>query len=317
MRFGLGLPTAFPNGALSLEFLDLAERAEAAGYASLWAGDHVVFHIPRYEIFTLLAAVAARTRTIRFGPGVLLLCLRNPAQVAQAMTTLDHLSKGRVIFGVGVGGEHPKEFAASGVPVRERGSRTDEALEIVTRLWSEPSLAFEGKHYRFDEISMKPAPIQKPHPPIWVGGRSDAALRRTVRYGNAWFPGYVTPDMYRERWAAIEALCRAGGRRAGEIDRALYLFVNVDRDPNRAKHEAAAFLSGNYDMPFKPFERYVVTGTPEDCVPQVREYVAAGAEHIVLRFASFEPARQLDLWNREVLPALPRPEESGRDRGRL
>src|SRR5882762_10201762 len=104
-HFGLGLPNAFPLGEPNLDFLRFAEQAEELGYDSLWAGDHIVFHIPRYEIFTTLAAVAARTRRVTIGPGVLLLCLRNPVHVAQAIATLEHLSQGRLLFGVGVGGE--------------------------------------------------------------------------------------------------------------------------------------------------------------------------------------------------------------------
>src|ERR1041385_4995214 len=134
VKFGVGLPNGFPRGEIHpTAFLEVAERAEAYGYDSVWAGDHIVFHIPRFEIFTTLAAVAARTKRVKLGPGVLLLCLRNPVHVAQAVATLDHLSEGRFVLGVGVGGEHPQEFLASGVPESERGARTDEALEIVRR----------------------------------------------------------------------------------------------------------------------------------------------------------------------------------------
>src|SRR5262249_61855632 len=121
-------------GEPNLDLIRFAERAEALGYDRLWAGDHVVFHVPRYEIFTTLAAVAARTRRISIGPGVLLLCLRNPVHVAQAIATLDHLSGGRFVLGVGVGGEHPKEFEASGVAVKERragAGRAPSPLEKV------------------------------------------------------------------------------------------------------------------------------------------------------------------------------------------
>src|SRR5438552_2237292 len=152
--FGLGLPNAFPVGEPNLDFLRVAERAEQLGYDMLWAGDHVVFHIPRLEVFTTLAAIAMRARRLRFGPGVLLLCLRNPVQVAQAVATLDHLSGGRFVLGVGVGGEHPKEFEASGVRVQERGARTDEALDIVRKLLTEAEIDHQGRFWTLRGMSM-------------------------------------------------------------------------------------------------------------------------------------------------------------------
>jgi probable F420-dependent oxidoreductase len=304
VKFGIGLPNGFPRGEPNTVFLEVAEKAEAYGYDSVWAGDHIVFHIPRFEIFATLAAVAARTKRVRFGPAVLLLCLRNPVHVAQSVATLDHLSGGRFILGVGVGGEHAKEFMASGVPVKERGGRTNEALEILHRLWTGLAVAFQGQYYCFEEISMKPPPLQKPHPPVWVGGRSEGACRRTAAYGQAWVPAFISPGKYQAGWQTIEGLCRERGRDPQEITKALYLFVSVDADPARAREQAEAFLSANYNMPFAPFERYTVMGRPEDCVVSLRRYLAAGLEHVIVRFASFTPLRQLDLWTQEVLPAL-------------
>ncbi len=304
VRFGLGMPTAFPDGAPNLEFLRFAVRAEELGYDALWSGDHVVFHIPRLEIFTLLAAVAARTERIHIGPGVLLLCLRNPVHVAQSIVSLDHISNGRVIFGVGVGGEHAKEFQASGVSVRERGARTDEGLAVLKRLWTEDEIDHEGQFWKLARIAVRPRPRQSPHPPIWVGGRAAAALRRTVQYGDAWFPGWVTPEKLREANADLDARCAAAGRDPATIERALYLFVSVDEDEARAKAQAESFLSRNYDMPYAPFAKYVVAGRPDACAREVRRYVEAGARHLTFRFATTEPMRQLELWSAEVLPAL-------------
>jgi probable F420-dependent oxidoreductase len=270
----------------------------------VWAGDHVVFHVPRFEIFTTLAAVAVRTRRVRFGPAVLLLCLRNPVHVAQATIALDHLSGGRFVLGVGVGGEHPKEFTVSGVPVEERGARTDESLALLRRLWTESSVTFRGRFHAIDDVGMKPLPVQEPHPPIWIGGRAAASLRRAAEHGTAWAPGFVTPEGFRERCERLDAICRERGRDPRSVGRALYLFVGVDADPERAHDAVAAFLSANYAMPFAPFARYVVAGTPEDCIAGVRRYLAAGPDHLIVRFASTAPLRSFELWTREVLPAL-------------
>jgi len=302
LRFGLGLPNAFPLGEPNLDFLRFAEQAEELGYDSLWAGDHIVFHIPRYEIFTTLAAVAARTRRVTIGPGVLLLCLRNPVHVAQAIATLEHLSQGRLLFGVGVGGEHAKEFAASGVAKSERGARTDEALDIVHRLLTEAEIAHEGRFWTLRGIAMTLKPRRRI--PVWVGGRVEATFRRVVRHGDAWFPGFVTPEAFRAGSARIDELCRAQGRDPRTIERGLYLFVNVDRDADRARRSVEDFLSRNYAMPAKPFEPYFVAGTPAQCIDAVRGYLAAGARHLTVRFATRDPLEQLEHWSREVLPAL-------------
>jgi probable F420-dependent oxidoreductase len=305
VKFGIGLPNGFPHGEIHpTAFLEVAECAEAYGYDSVWAGDHIVFHIPRFEIFTTLAAVAARTKRVQFGPAVLLLCLRNPVHVAQSVVSLDHMSEGRFILGVGVGGEHPKEFMASGVPVNQRGSRTNEALEVLHRLWTESSVAFNGKYYRFDEITMRPEPFQKPHPPIWVGGRSEAALRRTAKYAQAWAPAFVTPEKYLEGKERLAALCREYGRDPKAVQPTMYFFANVADTKEQAWAEAGEFLSKNYNIPAKPFERLAVHGSPEDCIVHTRQYIDAGAEHIVIRFASFDPLQQLERWTKDVRPAL-------------
>jgi probable F420-dependent oxidoreductase len=301
-RLGLGLPNAFPLGEPNLDFLRFAERAEELGYDALWAGDHVVFHIPRLEIFTVLAAVATKTRRVTVGPGVLLLCLRNPVHVAQTVATLDYLSAGRFVLGVGVGGEHAKEFEASGVPRRERGARTDEALAIVRKLLTEREVDYAGRFWQLRGISIKLRPRRIP--PVWVGGRVEATFRRVVALGDAWFPGFVTPDAYREGLRRIDVLCRQAGRDPATITRGLYLFASVDSDSARARLQAEEFLSRNYNMPFAPFERYLVAGRPQECIEALRRYLHAGATHLTVRFATAEPLRQLELWSAEVLPAL-------------
>jgi probable F420-dependent oxidoreductase len=305
VKCGIGLPNGFPHGEVNPGLcLQVAERAEEDGYDSVWAGDHIVFHIPRLEIFTTLAAVAARTQRVQLGPAVLLLCLRNPIHVAQSVVTLDHLSGGRLILGVGVGGEHPKEFVVSGVAVNQRGPRTDEALEVLRRVWTESTVTFSGKYYRCDELTLLPPPLQRPHPPIWIGGRSAAALRRTVRFGQAWVPAFVTPEKFQERRERLAALCRESGRDPRTVQSALYFFANVNSSRERAWAEAGDFLSKNYKMPAAPFARLAVYGTPAECLAHTCRYIDAGAEHLIVRFASFDPLQQLERWTKDVLPAL-------------
>jgi alkanesulfonate monooxygenase SsuD/methylene tetrahydromethanopterin reductase-like flavin-dependent oxidoreductase (luciferase family) len=188
------------------------------------------------------------------------------------------------------------------VPRRERGVRTDEGLAIVRKLLTEREVDYTGRFWQLRGISIELRPRQRP--PVWVGGRVEATFRRVVAHGDAWFPGFVTPDAYHHGLRRIDTLCRAAGRDPATITRGLYLFVSVDEDSARARQQAEEFLSRNYNMPFAPFERYAVTGRPEECIAAVRRYLQAGATHLTVRFASVEPLRQLELWSAEVLPAL-------------
>lgn len=304
-KFGIGLPNGFPRGEVNPNlFIEVAERAEEYGYDSVWAGDHIVFHVPRFEIFATMAAVAARTSRIQFGPAVLLLCLRNPVHVAQSVVTLDHMSGGRFVLGVGVGGEHPKEFQASGVPVNQRGARTNESLDVLQRLWTESKVTFSGKYYQLDDVGMLPPPKQRPHPPIWVGGRSDAALKRAAKYGQAWTPAFVTPERFEQGKEQLATYCQEYGRDPKEVQPTIYFFANVADSRGQAWTEAGEFLGKNYNIDSSPFARLAVHGTPDDCVAHARRYIDAGAEHVVIRFASFDPLRQIKRWTKEVMPAL-------------
>src|SRR5712692_6161746 len=155
VRFGAFLSLHPPE-----EQFALARRCEELGLDSLWTGDHVSFHGPIYESLTLLATYAGITKRIRLGSGVYLLALRHPTIAAKITSTLDALSTGRLIFGVGVGGENPKEFEASGVPHRERGARVDEGIEVVRTLWRDTAATFKGRFTSFEGVSIDPKPAQ-------------------------------------------------------------------------------------------------------------------------------------------------------------
>ncbi|HET7342003.1 MAG TPA: LLM class flavin-dependent oxidoreductase, partial [Methylomirabilota bacterium] len=161
MRFGVSLALKPPA-----EQFDLVRRVEALGFDSVWTGDHVSFHNPIYESLTLLAAYAPITRRLRLGTCVYLLALRPPAVAAKITSTLDVLSGGRLIFGVGVGGENPREFELCGVPHRERGARVSEGIEAVRTLWRDAPATFKGRFTRFEGVSIDPKTVQRPGPPI-------------------------------------------------------------------------------------------------------------------------------------------------------
>jgi probable F420-dependent oxidoreductase len=279
MQIGLllgGMSTANAVGALAAE-------AERLGFDSLWAGDHIAFPAPILDPLQLLACFASHTRRVRLGTCVYLLPLRHPTVVAKMVSSLDYLSAGRVIFGVGVGGEFPSEFEASGVPVHERGSRTNEALGVLRDLWRGEVVAHHGKHFGFGEVHLKPPPVQPGGPPIWIGGRSEAALRRTARYGDGYVGYLLSPTGFAERMARIRGLAAQAGRPHATITAALMTFAIVDADRSAALQRVGAMLGAMYgrDM-HNAAARYCVAGTADDCRAALASFAAAGVEHLIL-----------------------------------
>lgn len=260
----------------------LAAEAEALGFDSLWAGDHIAFPAPILDPFQVLACFASHTRRVRLGTCVYLLPLRHPTVVAKMVSSLDFIAGGRLIFGIGVGGEFPGEFEASGVPVNERGARTNEAITVLRGLWQADAAGHTGKFFRVGPARLKPPPVQAGGPPLWIGGRSEAALRRTARYGDGYVGYLLSPDGFRERFARIRALAEERGR-THDLTAALMTFAVVNPDRHAAVQRAGAILGGMYGRNMDSAAAgYCVAGTPADCRDAVERYAAAGVQHLIL-----------------------------------
>jgi probable F420-dependent oxidoreductase len=269
-------------------FHAVAELAEEAGYDSLWAGDHVSFHNPIVDVTVALATFAARTNRVAIGAGVLLLPLRHPSLVAKEYASLDYLSGGRLVLGVGVGGEGGKDFEAVGVPVEERGARTDEAMAALRALFSGPGASFRGRFFSFEGITIEPPPAQPGGPPFWVGGRSTAAIRRAGRLGDGWMPIWVSPSGFARGLAAVRRHAEEAGRDPERIEAAVVLPARVEEDGARARARVAEHLSQRYSMQVEQHlvERYCLAGTAEECADRVREYGEAGARHVIFNLCA-------------------------------
>lgn len=279
-KVGCGLMLA---GGAREATLGQARLAESFGFDSLWVGDHVAFHVPMLDSLSLLSFLAAATTRVTLGTCVYLLPLRHPTHVAKQTATVDVLSGGRLIFGVGVGGEFPPEFDASGVPVRERGARADEAIPLLRRLWSESDVAHEGRHFRFGPVTLEPKPTQAGGPPVWVGGRSPAAMRRAGRVGDGWVSTMTSPDRFRENLAAIAGHREAAGRTSRPFVPAALLFTAFAEAYEPALDRAAEMLGKLYNRPFRDAAaKYCLLGRPADCLEQASRFVEAGARHVVL-----------------------------------
>jgi alkanesulfonate monooxygenase SsuD/methylene tetrahydromethanopterin reductase-like flavin-dependent oxidoreductase (luciferase family) len=230
------------------------------------------------------------------------------ALLAKQVAALDRASNGRFNLGVGVGGEYAKEFEACGVPVGERGARTNESLEVMTRLWTEEEVTFEGRFTRLPGVSLSPRPVQQPHPPIWISGRSEAAMRRCARYGTGWLPYMYTPEKLSESLADIDRFAQDAGRQS-PIRPGLFIFFAVHEDRAEAVRMASERLSIQYNQDFsKLVGRYALAGNPEDCVARLEEYIEAGAQTIILNSAcdaGYVESNEALLAS-EVMPALKR-----------
>ncbi len=261
-----------------------AEEIEQLGFDILFYRDHVLWHSPVLDPFTMLGAFAARTTIIKLGTGVLLLPLRNPTLVAKMIATLDWLSNGRAILGVGVGGEFQKEYEACGISLRERGRRANEGLQVIKALWTNSAATIAGTFSEFEDASMAPRPLQQPHPPIWVGGRVDAALKRAGQYGDGWFAYFVTPERFRtsmdkalEYWQQRDEASRTiftGG---------VVLYFCVAPTYEEARQQALRTISTEYNQPFEHLvDKYCALGPVAECIATIERYVEAGVQHVTL-----------------------------------
>lgn len=265
------------------QVLDMARKVENLGFDSIWVGDHVSFYIPILESLTLLSFVAAATERVRIGTGVYLLPLRHPTTTAKVTSTLDVLSGGRLDLGVGVGGEFPPEFEACGVPVNQRGSRANEAIEILRKLWSGEKVEHAGTNFQFGPVALAPKPVQEGGPPIIVGGRKAPAFRRAGRLGDGYISHMCSAEMYAENMAAIRSHAREAGRSQVPFRTDAFLFTILDDDYDAALSRAASTLQMIYNRPFEDAaKKYCLLGRPEDCLEQLSSFAKSGARRFVL-----------------------------------
>jgi len=290
------------------ELRRLVALADGSGYDSLWVGDHISFHIAILDPLLQLAQAAVMSRRLILGTDVFLVPLRHPTPVAKQVATLDHLTEGRFIFGVGVGGEFAKEFEACGVPVAERGARLDESIAVMRKLWSGKPATHDGRFFKFEGVTMQPPPRQPGGPPIWCGGRQDAALRRIGRTTDGWMSYVITPEMFRSGLEKIAAAAAQAGR---VFDRgfgtAHLLFTCVDDTYEKALDKATVSLSQRYGMDFrKAAQRYCALGPPHRVAETILRFHEAGVRHVILDFVGpyEERDRQIERFAAEAMPLL-------------
>ncbi|HXI21393.1 MAG TPA: TIGR03619 family F420-dependent LLM class oxidoreductase, partial [Gemmatimonadales bacterium] len=253
---------------------------------------------------TMLGAVAARTRRIRLGTGVLVLPLRNPVVAAKALGSLDLISGGRLVLGVAAGW-YAREFDAVGVPFKQRGRHFERNLEILLRLWTEERVTLRVDEFNLREAVMVPRPRQQPRPPVLIGGYVDAVLRRAGTVGDGWLTYFYTPESFTRSWEKVQAFARAAGRDPARLTATNQLAIYVGRSREETAADMRRWLSTEWDTAAwsESTIDHAVHGSVEDCVEQLRAHVRTGVHRIILIPYRYRP-EQVERIAKEVLPKL-------------
>jgi probable F420-dependent oxidoreductase len=259
-------------------FVDLCERTEVD---SLWFSERLSSPVPVPEPMTTMAAVAARTTRLKFGPSVFVTPFRPPAVAAREIAMVDYLSGGRMLPAFGIGVELEREFLAAGVPFRERGRRTDEAIAIMRRLWTGEAVTFRGEFWTLEDVTVLPRPVQQPLP-VWIGGNSEAAMRRAGRIGDGWIPSFITPERFADGVKRVQAFAAEAGREVPEDHFGCLVYYHFHPDPAAARAAAAPFVPrGRVDD--ATLTRCAAFGPPALLVERLEQYVEGGASKFIVR----------------------------------
>jgi alkanesulfonate monooxygenase SsuD/methylene tetrahydromethanopterin reductase-like flavin-dependent oxidoreductase (luciferase family) len=286
-QLGLVLPPCVPAAQL----WPAVDRADADGFDSIWVTDRTLAGTPWLDCLTLLGALTGRVTNASLGTAVLVAARRNPVHVAHALATADHLSNGRVIAGIGLGGLNPDEYTIAGIPASEAARRTDETIGLLRRLWSPGSIA----HANWNDVDVALAPTPSRPIPVWIGGSSPAARQRAGRLGDGWICNFLSPDAFRDGIADVEAHARAAGRDPSRIARAIYLFAAIGRTRDEATDVLGPAIQALFGAPLEAMSDACLYGTPDDWVARVEQYRQAGAQHVTVLLYSRDLVRDVGL----------------------
>ncbi len=287
--------------------LDLVDYFESLDVDSLWVSDRLVSTALTLEPVTFLSFIAGRLRQMKFGTSTLVLPSRHPVVLAKELATLDFLSQGRLFPAIGLGGDESKDLQAVGVNKKERAGRTDEMIALMRRLWTEENVTFAGKYFAVEEVTIMPRPWQKKGPPIWIGGRSEAALRRTGQLGDGWLVSSVSPAEVEAGIESIRTYAADAGRQVEEDHYGVLIPFYFAQDAEKAFEVGGRSVRPRADLPTTEFTAF---GTADEARAKVEAYIAAGATKFIMRpCGPFEGWReQIETLAREVIQPLQTPD---------
>ena len=307
VRIGLGFGQWPFEDRRANVFFDLISHCDSLGIDSIWFSDRILGPGSVLEPTVAMAAVAGCSRFMKLGTNVLIFPIRNPVIMAKELATLDFLSNGRLLLVAGLGRDDENEYLACGVPKRGRGRRTDEVIDIMRRLWTQDKVDFKGDFHCLRDVTVEPKPVQEGGPPIWIGGRSDAALRRTARLGDGWLPSFLTPQEAAQGVAFIREHAGEWGRQIPEDHYGVNMQFFISSTPEEAKRLSAPYQTVRRSD--APVEDYSAFGEGEAVLQRLREYMEGGITKFVLKpvCPPDQWFRQLEILARDVLEPLQTP----------
>ena len=307
--FGIAMRnfTRYPEMPDANALIDYGVRMEELGYESVWAWDHTLLGVeppfPIHEALTILTAVAARTSKIRLGTGVLVMPMRNPVLLAKALATIDHISNGRLILGTAVGW-YKREFDSLGADFHTRGKIMEQSLEIIHRLWTEDKVDGDYPPYHLRGAVMLPKPVQKPRPPILIGGYVDAVLKRAATKGDGWITYYYTAESFARTWEKVLGFAKEAGRNPDELISTNQLPIVVGpRDKVEAPMREWLQTEWDYAAWSESTMDSAIIGTVDECVEQLQAHLATGIDRIIFVPYRYEP-EQVEIVAKEIIPRL-------------
>lgn len=303
VRIGIALGQ-WPNKDLSPgAILDLVDFFESLDVDSLWVSDRLVSSALTLEPITFLSFIAGRLRNMKLGTSTLVLPTRNPVVLAKELATLDFLSQGRLFPAIGLGGEESKDLQAVGIDKKERAGRTDEMIVLMRQLWTEENVTFTGKFFSVEDVTITPRPWQKKGPPIWIGGRSEAALRRTARLGDGWLVSSVSPAEVAAGIKIIRRYAAEANREVPEDHYGVLIPFYFADNADKAFEFGGRSIRPREDLPTGEFTGF---GTPDQVRAKVQAYLNAGATKFIMRpcgpFAGWR--EQVGMLAKEVIEPL-------------
>ena len=307
--FGIAMRnfTRYPEMPDARAMIDYGVWVEQLGYESIWAWDHILLGVepnfPLHEALTILTAVAARTTTIKIGTGVLVMPVRNPVILAKELATIDHISNGRLIVGTAVGW-YKREFEALGADFHSRGKMMEQSLEIINRLWTEHQVDGDYPPYSLRGATLYPKPVQKPRPPILIGGYVDVVLKRAATKGDGWITYYYTAESFARSWAKIRGFAEEAGRNPDELISTNQLPIVVGRRED-VEAPMREWLHAEWDYAdwSESTMESAIIGTPDECVAQLQAHLATGIDRIIFVPYRYQP-EQVEIIARDVIPRL-------------
>jgi probable F420-dependent oxidoreductase len=277
-----------------------AKQCEEMGLHSFWIIDRIAYD--NLEPLTVLAAAASVTQKIRLGTSVLLPGTRHPTLLAKTIATLDFLSDGRAILGVGFGSRE-NDFTAVEVPFADRGSRAVEGIKLMKRLWTEDNVTHRGRFFQVNNLTVGPRPLQHPHPPIWTGGSAEVSLKRAGTWANGFICGSSAIPEFASVWEKVAAYAQAAGRNPNEIEKAGLTFMAINDNKAKAVEVCAAYMKRYYGKARGDIEKTFLVGSGAACAERINSFFAKGLETLIIGLADPDPT-QFDLFGEKVLPLV-------------